>query len=118
MSPGEFRAELGTAEPVDWQASAVDATATGAAFVVAYLALRLALHYAVQARLGVPRAPAWLVPIRECLCFAVWAASLAGHRVRWRGRAYLIAADGRLAVQQAPPAEAPASGLAARGGLR
>ena len=58
--------------------------------------LRLVLHLALRARFDVgPPAP-WLVPLRECLCFVIWAVSFRGSNVRWRNRDFVIAVDGRL----------------------
>jgi len=71
----------------------------GAGLTGLFLALRFALHFSVRARLGWPgRRSAWLLPVRELLCFVVWAISLVGSRVNWRRRTYRITADGGLAV--------------------
>lgn len=69
----------------------------GAVVVGAALALRLAVHYTVRASLGIaePARP-WLVPLRDALCFVVWAASFWGRTVRWRGRTFSVDSDGRL----------------------
>jgi len=70
--------------------------------VGAPLALRLALHRLTRRRFGVAhRAPIWLVPLRELLCFAVWAASLAGREVVWRGRTFRVLPGGVLVPKQA-----------------
>jgi ceramide glucosyltransferase len=69
----------------------------GAAVAGAALALRIALHYAVRASLGVaePARP-WLVPVRDALGFVVWAASFWGRTVEWGGRKFSVTADGRM----------------------
>jgi len=69
----------------------------GAVVAVSALALRLAMHYAVRASLGVaePARP-WLVPVREALCFVVWAASFWGRTVQWGGRKFSVGSDGRM----------------------
>ncbi|HEV2263912.1 MAG TPA: bacteriohopanetetrol glucosamine biosynthesis glycosyltransferase HpnI [Stellaceae bacterium] len=70
--------------------------ALGWSAIGAVMALRLALHYALRARFAVVPPCPWLVPLRECLCFAVWVASFAGSNVRWRNRDFVIDAGGRL----------------------
>jgi len=47
-----------------------------------------------EARVG--ETPLWLVPVRECLCFAIWAVSLVGRGARRRRRHLSITHDGRL----------------------
>jgi ceramide glucosyltransferase len=65
--------------------------------VGAALVSRVAVHYAVRASLGVtePARP-WLVPVREALCFGVWAASFWGRTVQWGGRKFSVSSDGRM----------------------
>ena len=43
----------------------------------------------------------WLIPLRDFLGVAVWAASFLGKSVHWRRERYGLAADGRMAVDQA-----------------
>jgi ceramide glucosyltransferase len=71
----------------------------GAALVSAAIALRLALHYAVRRRLEIrePSAP-WLIPLRDFLCLAVWAASFFGRDVHWRDHVFSVQPDGRMAL--------------------
>ncbi|MDQ6768218.1 MAG: bacteriohopanetetrol glucosamine biosynthesis glycosyltransferase HpnI [Candidatus Eremiobacteraeota bacterium] len=72
----------------------------GAGVVAIALTLRLALHYAARSALDVSTADApWLVPIRDALGLAVWAAHFFGRGVRWRGRLLSIDAHGRLLPQ-------------------
>ena len=68
------------------------------AAVLALLALtcRMGLGRAVEKRFGVEPASYLLVPIRECISFAVYAAGFFGTSVLWRGRRYRIASDGTL----------------------
>ena len=50
------------------------------------LALRAAMHYAARNALGARETPrVWLLPLRDCLGLAVWAAGLFGKKVMWRG---------------------------------
>ncbi len=66
------------------------------------IVLRLVLSRMVRQRFALERpAPLWLVPVRECLCFAVWMASLIGREVRWRGRRFAITAAGTLVERSA-----------------
>ena len=69
----------------------------GWAIVSALMALRLLLHYLVRWRFAIS-APArpWLLPFRECLCFAIWLASFRSTNVSWRQRDFVIAPGGRL----------------------
>jgi len=68
------------------------------AAVVALLALacRMGLGRAVEKRFSVEPTSYLLLPIRECMSFAVYAASFFGTSVLWRGRRYRIASDGTL----------------------
>ena len=69
-----------------------------AGFLVAWV-LRAALALAIDARLGLAksglatRAPIWLLPVRDALSLAVFAASYASDRVEWRGRNMRTALD-------------------------
>lgn len=62
------------------------------ALLGAAVALRVRMHYTARRclRLSGPARP-WLAPLRDILCFVVWAASFLGRTVRWR--------DGDLRVQ-------------------
>jgi ceramide glucosyltransferase len=75
----------------------------GAALVAGVIGLRIALHLAVGRRLrpGEKLHP-WLLPLRECLCFAVWAASFCGSGIRWRRRRFVIGRGGTLLPLPAP----------------
>jgi ceramide glucosyltransferase len=63
--------------------------ALGLALLAAVVALRLALHYLARRALRVTRSDdAWLIPVRDFLSLAVWAASLLGHTVAWRDKTF------------------------------
>ncbi|MBV8150324.1 MAG: bacteriohopanetetrol glucosamine biosynthesis glycosyltransferase HpnI [Candidatus Eremiobacteraeota bacterium] len=65
----------------------------------AALALRVAMHYTARDALRVRTAPApFLIPLRDSLSLAVWAAAYFGKEIRWRGRRYEVDARGRLAA--------------------
>jgi ceramide glucosyltransferase len=69
------------------------------------LQLRIALHVLVRHRFGITtRTPLWLVPLRECLCFAIWLASYRSTRVSWRERDFVIADGGTLEPRALPTA--------------
>jgi ceramide glucosyltransferase len=59
--------------------------------------LRVALHYLVRWKMR-PRTTSapWLLPLRECLCLAIWCASYFGDGVRWRGRDLRVGPGGVL----------------------
>jgi ceramide glucosyltransferase len=62
------------------------------------VALRLMLHGIVSKALDVQRpAPYWMIPLRDVLSFAVWAASFLSRDVRWRGERLHAKADGTIA---------------------
>jgi ceramide glucosyltransferase len=72
-------------------------SALGGAVFGGALALRIVVHYAVRAWLGVVEPPRpWLIPVRDALCFVEWAASFCGRTVEWGGRRFSVAADGRM----------------------
>lgn len=70
----------------------------------AALALRLAMHAVARSSLGAAdRAAPWLVPLRDALCFLVWAASFFGWTVRWRGQELSVWPGGRLRTKGEQP---------------
>ena len=69
--------------------------ATGAVLALA-VASRLGLCLAVERAFGLDRHPYWLVPVRDLLSFAIYAASFFGRAVSWRGQRYDVARSGTL----------------------
>lgn len=64
-----------------------------AAYLLAYLALRLLMAWTVGVwgvRDEVTRRKLWLVPLRDAIYFAVWLASFASNRIHWGGEEYII----------------------------
>lgn len=62
---------------------------------------RIFLHYQVRsAYYPAARARPWLVPVRDLLCFVVWATSFLGRAVRWRDQDMLVRADGLLSSEK------------------
>ncbi|MBU5614939.1 bacteriohopanetetrol glucosamine biosynthesis glycosyltransferase HpnI [Geomonas azotofigens] len=45
----------------------------------------------------------WLLPLRDALSFGVWALSLVGKRVRWRGDLFLLEKGGRIVAMGDAP---------------
>ncbi|MBI3512845.1 MAG: bacteriohopanetetrol glucosamine biosynthesis glycosyltransferase HpnI [Proteobacteria bacterium] len=81
-----------------------------AGLVALGLALRVALHYLVHWKMRPRTAPApWLLPLRECLCLAIWFASYLGDRVRWRGRDLRVGPGGVLLQPSPRAARMPAA---------
>jgi ceramide glucosyltransferase len=69
----------------------------------ALICLRIILHFLVRRRfdIAIPARP-WLLPLRECLCFAIWIASYRSSRVSWRERDFVIAPGGVLEPLSTP----------------
>lgn len=69
----------------------------GASAVSFYLVLRLILTATLNRRLSFARPmPLWLVPVRECLCFVVWAVCMTSRKIVWRGQPFRLLGSGRL----------------------
>jgi ceramide glucosyltransferase len=65
----------------------------GAAYLVAYLVLRLVMAWTVGVwGVGdeILRRRLWLVPVRDAIHFAVWLASFASNRITWGGAEYTM----------------------------
>jgi ceramide glucosyltransferase len=65
----------------------------GAAYLIAYLVLRLVMAWTVGVwgvGDGVLRRKFWLVPLRDLLNFGVWLASFASNRITWSGDEYVL----------------------------
>jgi ceramide glucosyltransferase len=64
-----------------------------------FLSIRIWTAVDSQSRLtksGSHRARFWLVPIKDLLGAAIWAASFLGNHLEWRGQRYRVGKDGRL----------------------
>lgn len=57
---------------------------------------RVLLAERVDAVTGVETGPLWLLPLRDCLAFALFVATFFVDNVIWRGRRYSVAPDGRI----------------------
>ena len=65
----------------------------------AFLLARIILAKDLQRRFTPGRglvSPAWLVPVKDLLQFALWAGAFAGNRIEWRGRKMKLRRDGTL----------------------
>lgn len=63
------------------------------------LLIRIITAQTLQRRLGPVKRQGWfwwLVPVKDLLQFAVWAAAFFGNRIVWRGRRFRLQRDGRL----------------------
>lgn len=100
LAPGGQAGSLIT-HPLPLALLALAAGGGGLAWAAVAVALtaRLALVYGSARAFGVPAAPAWLLPLRDLLSFAVWIACWFGSTVDWRGERYRVERDGRLTYQ-------------------
>ena len=74
----------------------------GVAMVGLHVGLHVLLNRRIRAKLPETGRPSsWLVPVRECLCFLVWALSLRGNLVLWRGTEYRLTQGGLVVPVQA-----------------
>ncbi len=64
--------------------------------LAAALAARLAVKWRMDKVLGASAGPAYLLPLRDLLSFAIFLGSLFGGNIRWRGSRFLVAPDGVL----------------------
>jgi ceramide glucosyltransferase len=77
------------------------ASGVGAGLLGATVLLRIWMHHAVRTHLELRERPRpWLIPVRDALCFTVWAASFLGRTVRWRDERFSVTPDGRLRPQE------------------
>ena len=70
-----------------------------AAVLAAALLSRFLVKWRMDRVLGTSAGPAWLLPVRDVLSFAIFLGSLFGGNVRWRGTQFLVAPDGVLSHQ-------------------
>jgi ceramide glucosyltransferase len=64
--------------------------------LAAALAARLAVKWRMDKVLGTSAGPAYLLPLRDLLSFAIFLGSLFGGNIRWRGSRFLVAPNGVL----------------------
>lgn len=68
------------------------------------LLVRLLVVLAVDRQAGARTAPLWLLPLRDCLTFAVFIASLTVRSVDWRGAVLRMEPEGRITAEPEIPA--------------
>ena len=71
----------------------------GLGFAVLALLARLLVALAADRAAGARTAPLWLLPVRDCLTFAVFVASLAVRSVDWRGATLRMEKHGRISAK-------------------
>jgi len=65
--------------------------------------VRLAVAIVADRRTGARTAPLWLLPLRDCLTFTVFIASLTVRSVDWRGATLRMAQRGRISAEPELP---------------
>jgi len=89
----------------------------GAAYLAAYLVLRLTMAWMVGVwgvRDDVVRRRLWLVPLRDAIYFVVWIASFASNRIHWGGDEYLMRRGRLVPIAASDSADAHATSEARR----
>ena len=84
----------------------------GAAYVAAYVILRMAMAWAVGVwGVGddVLRRRLWLVPLRDAIHFGVWLVSFGSNRITWAGDEFEIQKSQMVVVEKKPETEAQTS---------
>lgn len=84
----------------------------GAAYVAAYVILRMAMAWAVGVwGVGddVLRRRLWLVPLRDAIHFGVWLVSFGSNRITWAGDEFEIQKSQMVVVEKKPETEARTS---------
>ena len=84
----------------------------GAAYVAAYVILRMAMAWAVGVwGVGddVLRRRLWLVPLRDAIHFGVWLVSFGSNRITWAGDEFEIQKSQMVVVEKKSETEAPTS---------
>jgi hypothetical protein len=63
--------------------------------------LRMLMHFTARYSLGIKgRAQPWLSPLRDILCFTIWAVGLFNRNVHWRQHTYALKSEGRLEITE------------------
>jgi len=68
----------------------------GLVLLVLAMVPRVAIAASVNRIARRKTAPFWMVPVADCIDFAVWAASLAARTIHWRGSRLKMTSDGRI----------------------
>jgi ceramide glucosyltransferase len=90
----------GTLWPLLWLIVALATTKTICAplAAVAFILVRIALAQDLQRRFlqSARTAPFWLVPVKDLLQTAIWAAAFCGNKIEWRGQKMRLRPNGDL----------------------
>jgi ceramide glucosyltransferase len=57
----------------------------------------------IERAFGLQRHPYWLAPVRDAFSFVVFAFSLFGAAVSWKGSDYRVKSDGTLLTERRSP---------------
>ncbi len=71
----------------------------GGILVLVALVCRVLLARTIDTQVGTKTASLWLLPLRDCLTLAVFAATFFTRSIDWRGRRLRMNADGRMAAR-------------------
>jgi ceramide glucosyltransferase len=86
--------------PLLWFIAALIFTKTWCAPLTAivFVLIRITLAQSLQRRFlqSARTAPFWLVPVKDLLQVAIWAAAFSGNEIEWRGRKMRLRPDGDL----------------------
>jgi ceramide glucosyltransferase len=73
----------------------------GICMLIASIIVRLVMHGVARRTLQNDGPPVpWLLPLRDLMCFMVWAASFMGHNVSWRNNKFSLQSDGHMAFKE------------------
>jgi len=73
----------------------------GVCVLFASIIVRLLMHVVARRKLQSVEAPMpWLLPLRDLMCFMVWAASFLGRNVSWRNNKFSLQSDGQMALKE------------------
>jgi ceramide glucosyltransferase len=76
----------------------------GLVIALASFVVRAIVVLTVDRRTGTRAAPLWLLPVRDCLTFAIFVASFFAASVDWRGQRLRMENDGRVSADPENPA--------------
>jgi ceramide glucosyltransferase len=73
----------------------------GICMLIASIIARLLMHGVARRKLQSEGPPVpWLLPLRDLMCFMVWAASFLGRNVSWRNNKFSLQSDGHMALKE------------------
>ena len=73
----------------------------GVFMLVSSIIVRLWMHGVARRKLALAGSPVpWLLPLRDLMCFTVWAMSFLGRKVSWRSHSFSLQSDGHMALKE------------------